>query len=140
VLRVPCAAALLVVLAAGCGGAARPQRAADRLPRSLARGWESRAAAIATAASAGHACRAQQLAVSLREDVAQSEHRLPLRLRSPLLTGVSSLADRTVCTPVATKATPPQKPKPPPPHDKSKHERPPKRHGHDKGDGGGHDG
>ena len=144
VLRILAAAALLAVVVTGCGSAARPERAASRgVPRDLARGWERRAAAIAAAAAAGNDCRAQQLAVSLRDDVVQSQHELPLRLRAPLRVGVNSLADRTTCTPVATTPTPPKKSQPPHKGPKPKPPEPPKKHrphGHDKGDDGGRDG
>jgi hypothetical protein len=126
VLRIVPAAALLAVLAAGCGGGARLQQAAlHGVPPGLAQDWEGQASAIASAASAGNSCRALQLAASLRSDVAASEHKLPFRLRSPLLTGVNALADRITCTPTPKK--PPKGPKPEPP---------PKRpgpHGHDRG-------
>ena len=130
--RLLSAAALLVILAAGCGGAGPSEHAAHGVPRSLAQGWEDRAEAIATVASAGNDCRARELAISLDQDVVQARHRLPLRVRSPLLAAVSSLADRTTCTPVATNPAPPKNPQPP--HKKPKHE-PPKQHdphGHDK--------
>jgi hypothetical protein len=132
-LRILSAAALLVVVAAGCGDAAPPQRVGFHgVPRSLAQDWEGRATAIATAASNGNGCRALRLANSLRTDVIAKQYRLPLRLRAPLLTGVSSLAGRITCTPVATtpeKPKPPQEPKPKP--KPPKHPKPP---GHDKGD------
>jgi hypothetical protein len=137
VSRLLAAAAVLVVLAVGCGGSSRPERAAHGVPRVLARSWEVRAEAIAAAASAGNDCSARQLAVSLRDDVIQAQPRVPLRLRAPLLTSVNSLADRISCTPVATNPTPPKKPHPP-----DKGPKPPKKHGHhghDKGDEGGHD-
>jgi hypothetical protein len=130
VLRIVSAMALLVVVAAGCGGAERPQRAAVHgVPRALARGWEGQASAIATAASAGDSCRALQLATSLRHDVLVSEHELPLRLRSPLLAGVNALVDRLTCTQTVTVATTPTKP---PPHEKPPHKKPPPpgHHGH----------
>ena len=139
--RVLSALALLVVVA-GCGGAARPQRTAThQVPPALARSWEGQSEAIATAASAGDDCHALQLAVSLRNDVEKSEHELPLRLRSPLLAGVNALAARAhiECTPPAT-SVPQQPSKPPkPPHDKhGDHEHHHHGHqGHGKGDGGG---
>jgi hypothetical protein len=137
VLRLLSAAAVLVVLAAGCGGAGG--RAVHGVPRNLAQGWEDRAEAIAVAATFGNECRAQQLAVSLNRDVVQARHKLPLRVRGPLLAAVSSLADRTTCTPVATNPTPPKNPHPP--HKEPK-PNPPKKHGphgHDKEDHQGHD-
>lgn len=115
-LRVLLAAALLVMVAAGCGGASGPQRPAFRgVPRVLAHDWEGQASAIAAAASAGDSCHALQLAKSLRADVVASKDKLPARLRPPLLTGVTALAGSITCTPPA----PSKKPKPP-------HE----RHGH----------
>ncbi len=136
VLRILSGAALLVVVAAGCGGAAPQGSASRRLPQALAQEWEAQASAIATAADAGNDCRAMHLAASLSADVAASRDKLPLRLRSPLLTGVNDLAARiSTCTPIVTapvQPKPPQgpKPKPPKPH------HPP---GHDKGDDKGHD-
>jgi hypothetical protein len=126
VLRILSAVALLAIVAAGCGGAARPEKTASRgVPRALAQEWEGQAAAIAAAATAGDDCRARQLASSLQDEVEQSQHRLPLRLRSPLVTGVTALADRTTCSPVAH----PLHKKAPKPETKP----PPKPHGHDKG-------
>jgi hypothetical protein len=129
VLRILPGAALLVVVVAGCGGGAPQGSASQRLPQALAQDWETQASAIATAADAGNDCRAMRLAASLRAEVAASRHKLPLRLRSPLLTGVNDLADRvSTCTRVVTVPAQPKpgkgpKPKPPKPH-------PP---GHDKG-------
>src|SRR3954453_18131817 len=115
VLRTLPALALLAIVATGCGGAS-PERAATRgVPRALAQAWEGQADAIATAAAAGNDCRARRLAASLRADVRNSAHKLPLRLRSPLLTGVTSLADRISCTPVTEPTTPAKKPEPPKP-------------------------
>jgi hypothetical protein len=121
VSRIVLAGALVVVVAAGCGGTARPQSSASHgIPQSLARAWEGQASAIGTAVSAGESCRAMRLAASLREEVTAARHKLPVRLRSPLLTGVSSLADRiSTCTrvQVVTVQTPaPKGPKPKPPH------------------------
>jgi hypothetical protein len=135
VLRIFSVAALLVAVVAGCGDAAAQRSAADVVPRALAREWEAQASAIATAAAAGNDCRAMHLAASLRTEVAGSRHKLPRRLRSPLLTGVNALATRVgTCTPVVTK---PVQPKPPkgPKHEPPKHHGPP---GHDKGDDKGH--
>jgi hypothetical protein len=125
--------ALLAVVAAGCGGAAGPQRSpAHGVPRALAQAWAGQATAIASAAAAGNDCRAMRLAASLRDEVTASRHKLPLRLRSPLLTGVNALADRiSTCTRVVTVPTPPKGPPPKgpkPPHG------PPGHHKH--GDGG----
>jgi hypothetical protein len=132
-LRVLSAAALLVVVAAGCGGAAGPQRPAFQgVPRTLAQAWEGQASAIADAASAGDSCRALQLANSLRAEVVTSKGRLPARLQRPLLTGVKALANRITCT-----APPPKEPPQHPhkPHDHGHHGH--RGHGGDGGDGGG---
>jgi len=129
-LRVLSAAALLVLVAAGCGGAAGRQRPAFQgVPRTLAQTWEGQASAIADAASAGDSCHALHLANSLRADVEASQNKLPARLRPALLTGVSALADRITCTAVPPKE-PPQHPHKP--HDHGHHG----DHGHG-GDGGG---
>jgi hypothetical protein len=133
VLRILSGAALLVVVAAGCGGAPGPQRSAFHgVPRALAQDWEGQASDIAAAASAGNSCHALQLANAFRADVVASKDRVPARLRPPLLSSVRALADRIKCTPVVQ--TPPQKPKPPKePHEHGRHG----HHGH--GDGGGND-
>jgi hypothetical protein len=123
VSRIVSAVALLVVVA-GCGGAATPQTsAAHGVPRGLAQAWAGQASAIASAAVAGNDCRAMRLAASLRDEISASRHKLPMRLRTPLLTGVNALADRiSTCTRVVTVQTPPTKgpppkgPKPKPPH------------------------
>jgi len=135
VLRILFGAALLVVVAAGCGGAAQPQRSAVRgVPRALAQDWEGQASDIAAAASAGNSCRARQLANALRADVVASKDRVPSRLQPPLLASVNSLADRIKCVPVvqtpAKKPTPPRKPKPKEPHEHDHHD----HHGHGGGD------
>jgi hypothetical protein len=148
-VRFACLLLLLLVLGAvGCGGGASPQPSAHRvgIPRALAQGWAQRASAIAAAASAGNDCLALRLAGSLRSDVLASEHRVPLRLRSPLVTGVDSLAASLTCTETVTVETTPAKspaPKPGPgPHKpKPPHKPPPPHHppGHDEhhGPGGG---
>jgi hypothetical protein len=133
VLRILSVAALLVAVVTGCGDSAPQRSAADGVPRALARQWKQQASAIATAAAAGDDCRAMRLAASLRTEVAVSRHKVPRRLRSPLLTGVNALADRvSTCTRVVTvpvQPTPPKEPKPP------EHHGP---HDHDKGDDKGH--
>ena len=136
-LRTFSAALLLVVVAAGCGDAARPQRSAFHgVPPALAQDWEGRASEIAVAASAGNSCRALKLANALRADVVASKDRVPPRLRPPLLSSVGALADRIKCTPVVQtqpkEPKPPEKPKPKEPHE---HE----GHGHHGHGGGGHD-
>ena len=131
VLRILSVAALLVAVVAGCGDAGAHRSARSGIPRALARQWEQRASAIATAAAAGNDCRAMHLAASLRSEVAASRHELPLRLRRPLVTGVNALAARvSTCTRVVTvpvQPKPPKGPKPKPPE----HHGP---HGHHKGD------
>jgi hypothetical protein len=117
---------LLLLLAAGCGGAARARRpAAPRLPHALAVQWASEAANVAIAAQAHQGCRAQQLARSLAEQVAQRSGRVPSRLRTPLLTSVTALEARIACVrvvqPKQPAGPPPKKPKerghgPKPPH------------------------
>ena len=134
VLRIISGAALLVVVAVGCGGGTPRDSAAHGVPRALAHEWETRASAIADAAAAGNGCEAQHLAASLRDDVVSSQSKVPRRLRSALLTGVYSLADHTECTRVVTVQTPPPthptpgpKPEPPKPHEPPGHGK-----GHDK--------
>jgi hypothetical protein len=136
VTRFVSAAALVVVVVAGCGGATRPQRSAlHGVPPALAQAWAERASAIAAAASGGDNCRAMQLADSLRNDVLAQRHKLPLRLRSALVTGVSDLADRLTCTSTVTIETKPGPPPHKPPH-KPPHEPPGHHHDHGHGHGG----
>jgi hypothetical protein len=142
-LRISSAAFLLMVLAAGCGGAAGQQRSAFHgVPPALARDWEARASDIATAASAGNSCHALTLAKALRSDVVASKDRVPPRLRRPLLSSVRSLAHRVECTPVVqtptTGSNPTKEPKPPEKHKpKEPHEH--DQHGHHGHGDGGHD-
>jgi hypothetical protein len=132
VLRILAVAALVALLGAGCGSAARPREAADRgVPRTLAAEWEARASAIANAANAGQSCRAQWLAGSLRTEVIAAAGRVPPRLQAPLLEAVNALADRIACRHTVTVSTP----QPPPKGPKPSHKKPPKKHGppgHDK--------
>jgi hypothetical protein len=103
--------AALVVVATGCGGASRPPTSVGHgVPRALARAWAGQAAEIATAAAAGDDCRATELANVLQADVIAKAHKLPLRLRSPLVTGVTSLAGRLTCRTTVTVETTPSKP------------------------------
>jgi hypothetical protein len=142
VLRILAAASLLAVAAAGCGGAAPETRAMQRVPRALAENWEGQAAAIATAASKGDSCRALRLARSLRTEVIAKQREVPPRLRSPLLIGVNSLADRIKCTPIVTPEPQPKHSPPPPKQGPKPKPKPPKHHGppdHGKGHGKGHD-
>jgi hypothetical protein len=129
VLRIASAVALLAVVA-GCGGAVGSQRsAAHGVPRALAQEWAGQASAIASAAASGNDCRAMHLAASLRDEVTASRYKLPTRLRTPLVTGVNSLADRvSTCTHVVTVQTPPAK-GPPPKGPKPPHGPPDHKHG-----------
>ena len=122
-LRILSAAALVALVAAGCGSSVRLDRsAAPGLPSSLAEVWATQASAVADAYAAGDSCRAYHLATSLRDDVINKESKVPTRLQSPLVAGVTALANRITCTP-------PPPPKKHPPHDHHKHHHP----GHDQG-------
>ncbi|HJU36246.1 MAG TPA: hypothetical protein VJ716_02370 [Gaiellaceae bacterium] len=135
-LRIASVAALVAFLAAGCGGGSRPQQPSlHGVPRDLAHDWERQASKIAGAVSAGDSCGAMHLADSLRDQVRAAQHRLPPRLRLPLVTGVENLADRLTCT-VTTVETVPQKPKPPAKHDHHDHH---DKHGHHGPGAGGKD-
>ena len=132
VLRIVPVAALLLVVAAGCGDASQPQRSAlHGVPPVLAQNWEGQANAIANAASAGDSCGALRLADSLQAQILASEHKLPPRLRSPLVTGVNALVDRLTCTVTTTTKPPPKQPGQK--HDHHDHGK------HKHGDGGGND-
>jgi hypothetical protein len=140
VSRIACVAVLVLVAAAGCGGGARSQRSVTRgVPRTLAVQWEGQASAVAAAAEAGNSCRAKQLATSLRDEVVAKKRRLPFRLRSPLVTSVTSLAARLKCTaPPAETTSTATKPLPPPKPPGHKHDKygDHGHHGHGKGEGG----
>lgn len=124
--------AILVVLAAGCGGgSASRQPSFQGVPPALAHDWERQASAIGRAASTGDDCEAMHLANSLRAQVFAAAHSVPVRLRSPLVAGVNALANSLTCT-VTTVQTVPQKPKPPPKHDHHDEH----GHGHHKHGGG----
>ena len=98
------------------------------MPRVLAQEWANQASAIAAASAAGDSCHALQLASSLRTEVIAAEGKVSSRLRSPLLSGVNSLADRITCKETVTVQAPTTQPKPhakpPPKHDQHDH------HGH----------
>ena len=116
VLRIVSAAALLALVAAGCGGGGQSRGSTARgVPPVLAQDWESQASRIADAAAAGDGCRALQLASSLRDQVIAAQGRVPARLQKPLVSGVNALADRITCRQTVTVQAPP--PKPPPKHD-----------------------
>ena len=91
------------------------------MPRVLAQDWANQASAIAAASAAGNSCHALELASSLRTEVIAAEGKVPTRLRSPLLSGVNSLADRITCTDTVTVQAPPPK-KPPPKHGDHHHD------------------
>lgn len=130
--RILSIAALVLLLAAACGGAAPARDSSSRgVPRALAAKWAARASAIADAAAAGRSCDALQLASSLRTEVIDAGARVPARLRLPLVSGVNALADRLVCkVPPQTVTVTPQPPKKPPKDEHGKHP----GHGGDKGD------
>ena len=143
-LAIGLAAALALAGCGGGGGPATTRSAPPKLPRALARQWAQEADAVASAAAAGHGCKAQQLASSLRDAVIGAEARVPARLRDTLVGSVNELADRISCTPPAQTVTEPAAkpaptPKPKPKPKPSKHDHPP-GHGHDHGPGhgGGH--
>jgi hypothetical protein len=106
------------------------------VPRALAQAWADQASAIAAAAATGDNCHARALAASLRDDVIHAGSKVPPRLRTPLLDGVNSLADRIVCTPPPQTVTRPASPKKPPAHDHHGHHHDHHGHGHDNGDEG----
>jgi hypothetical protein len=125
--RIVSAGVLLVLLAAGCGGSARPDKSATGgVPRALASKWATQATQVADVAATGDDCGALQLAASLRADVIDKTPDVPARLQSPLLESVNSLAERLTCTHTVTMPTTPDKEhrKPPP------KEPPPKHHKH----------
>lgn len=135
VLRILATAALVLLLAAACGGAARSHESPSRgVPRVLAAKWAAQASAIADAAAAGKGCDALDLASSLRNEVIDAGAKVPARLRLPLVSGVNALADRLVCeVPPQTVTVAPQPPKKPPKNDHGhKHHGP----GGDNGDQG----
>lgn len=134
---------LLVAAVAGCGGGSAHPRIPPRLARGLAVAWAGRADAVASAAAAGDDCQALRLAQSLRQDVVARSSSVPASLRRPLLTSVSSLVARIVCTPPPPvthgkkppKKKPPKKPHPKPPGHDHGHGPPGHDHGHGGGDG-----
>lgn len=133
VLRIAAATVLVVLVAAGCGGAARREGSAVHgVPRALAQAWAQQASAIADAAAAGAACRAHALATSLRTEVIDAQGSVPSRLRTPLLASVNALAGRIVCNPPPKIVTRPAPQPKPPPHDKHDHH---DHHGHGGGKG-----
>ena len=92
---------LAVLVAAGCGGAAK-QVAGPHLPRTLAQQWAQRADAIATA----DPCTAHRRAATLRTDVilAVNKRKIPQSLLEPLTSKVNALAAHEACAPVKREA------------------------------------
>jgi hypothetical protein len=132
VLRIAPVAALVVLVAAGCGSSSRPRDLTEHgLPRTLAHTWAAQASAIADAAAAGDGCGARRLAGSLRTEVISAGGVVPARLRTPLLGAVNSLANRIVCVVPPLTVT-----NPPPPESKPKGHRGHGHHDHH-GHGGG---
>jgi len=129
--------ALVGLVAAGCGSAAGPQPQAERgLPHALARAWATRASLVASAAAAGHTCRASQLASSLRAEIVAEQDKVPVRLKKPLVQSANSLADRITCTPPPTTVAPPTTAPKPPDHKPPKPHKHDHKHGDDHGDHG----
>lgn len=123
----------LALAAAGCGGAAPRPAPPPKVPRDLAQTWASQADAIAAAVSAGDDCHAAQFAAVLRGEVQGDAAQIPAPLRAQLLSTVSDLAGRIVCT------LPPVQP--PPPGDQGNGKGHGKGHGKGPGgDNGGGDG
>jgi len=122
------ALALAAFAAAGCGGTTRHAAAKPppRLPRTLAQTWAQQADGVAAALAAGDGCTAQQLAGTLRAEVAQAVNAraIPHAFREQLVATVDDLPARITCNPA---------PPPPPPGEQPKHEH---KHG-DKGNGDG---
>lgn len=135
VLKIALGAALVVLVAAGCGSSSRHVTSAERgIPRPLASAWAAQASTIAAAASAGDGCRARRLAGSLRTEVIEAGGRVPARLSVPLLESINSLADRFTCVvpPVTITTTPTPPPPPKPKHGHGHHD----HHGPGPGDQG----
>jgi hypothetical protein len=92
---------LMVLVGAGCGGAAK-QTAGPHLPRPLAQQWAQRAEAIAAA----DPCTAHRRASALRTDVilAVNKRKIPQSLLEPLTSKVNALAAHKACAPVRVEA------------------------------------
>jgi hypothetical protein len=114
-------------LLAACGGNAKPQSAPPHLPKSSATQLIALAQTVARDAR-GDGCtsRSEIDALSAKAHELVANGSVPLRLREPLLNGVTALAaEAPVCTPPA-----------PPPTPAPKHDKPHKPH-HDHGHHGG---
>jgi hypothetical protein len=115
---------------AACGG--HPQQSAPHLPKSTAAQLIALAQTVARdARSDGCTARSEIDALSTKAHELIANGSVPLRLRAPLLNGVTALAaEAPACTPPA----PAPAPTPSPP---GKHDKPAKQHhdhGHDGGD------
>lgn len=119
--------AVVALVAAGCGGAAKERAAPTppKLPRALAQSWARQADAIAAAVASGDGCAAQLRAIALRTEVvgAVNERRVARRYLESLVGAVNDLAGRITCTP----APAPKQPKP------NEHDKPKKHDKHGKG-------
>jgi hypothetical protein len=93
---------LVVLVGAGCGGAAKQTAAEPHLPRALAQQWAQRADAIAAA----DPCTAHRRASALRTDVilAINSRKIPQGLLEPLTSKVNALAAHKTCAPVQREA------------------------------------
>ena len=117
----------LVLVAAGCGSAAKDTAPRQpHLPRALAQSWARQADAVAAAIASNDGCSARTQVAALQQSVisAVNERRVPQRFQEPLSSGVNDLADHITCTP------PPAPTPTPAPH--PKHEKKPKHHEHGK--------
>jgi hypothetical protein len=119
------ALALALLALSGCGGGSKPPAVAKppRIPRALAHTWATQADAIAQALAGGDGCTALAQANELRDAVAGSAGRIPVRLRATLTAAVDALPARIGCNPA-----------PPPPGHGKDHEKPDHPdHGHGHG-------
>jgi hypothetical protein len=93
-------AAALAGLLAGCGGA-RETAPQPRIDRAAGAKLAQEAESVATRLELGDTCGARTRLARLKRDAktAVSAGRVPLTLGRPLLTRVTSLTSRVVCTP-----------------------------------------
>jgi hypothetical protein len=127
VARLGLAAALAGALAA-CGGAGETAQK-QTIDRAAAAKLAQEAGSVATSLELGNTCGARKQLVRLKRDAktAVSAGRVPPALGRPLLSRVTSLTSRVVCTPPAPQPTE---------HRREKHEG---KKGKHKGKGGGED-
>lgn len=92
---------LVLVLAAGCGGAHTTTPRQPTLPRALAQSLRTQADDVAAALTVGDGCLAQQRALSLQASViaAVNTRRLPPRFQETLVGSVNDLVSRITCVP-----------------------------------------